>query len=189
MAIPPTTQYGALSNKNEKTGEELFRKRQLGSVRSFRPVASPLTDVDYAGMMKKAIHDIACDRVVAEGDPPFLQADPGGHDQSNPILACTHQIQQQARILVLLSDKPDMVDDQKIETVFELLAAGLASQICDRRVRIVVDVERVLREAIKECTHLPELLLGEFPLLELPCLDAKQPADDAIHQRLLCHLE
>ena len=79
-----------MERKSDGSGRRFYRSGQSGSIRAFRPVASALADIDYARMMEEAVHYVVCDRVVAESDAPFLQADTGGHDQGGTILAGAH---------------------------------------------------------------------------------------------------
>ena len=70
-------------------------------------------------------------------------------------------------------DQLQVVDDEQIEAAFHLVPPRLAAEVTDRRVRIVVDVERVPLQIIEERAHPLEIARRQFALLELPRVDAE----------------
>ena len=86
-------------------------------------------------------------------------------------------------------DQLQVVHDQEINPPLHLVAAGLAPEIGHPRVRVIVDCNRILLDAVEDFAEFAEFHIRQFSPLELPCLDAEIAGDEAIHQLLPGHLE
>ena len=86
-------------------------------------------------------------------------------------------------------DELQVVDDEQIKPVLHLVATGLAADIHQRRIGIVVDVERMFGKLVEYRCHLVEVLLVDRPLFKLPGLDTETLAEQATEDFFLGHFK
>jgi len=84
----------------------LWRKRPFGAV------AAPGADVDEAGPVQEAIHYGIDDGGIAHGQPPFLKADVGCHDERHTAPAGIDDIEEQVCVFGFWTHVAKGVEDQ-----------------------------------------------------------------------------
>ena len=83
----------------------------------------------------------------------------------------------------------EVVDDDEVESLFELLLTALGAELSDRNTRCIIDGDICICDTVDGIDQLAPVLIREGTLTELICIDERLHREHTVDELLPAHFE